>query len=170
MKKILLLVLALVLILGVLNNVYAFSGRATAQTILYNYCENTRNCVYSCNYHSINGYTTDQCGSFTVNGSISSGNYIISQSLFSTQLQSRLLFLLKRAGFANDVNFNLSTAFVNYITPLHFAKSAGTNSNIVTTSRLAVMAGLSSMVSNGDLKPFNQLIHLFVIHFEKINK
>ena len=113
---------------------------------------------YSCDERTINGYTTLECGSFTIHGNPSkTSNYLITESLFSTQLQNKLMFLLRRSGFANDGNFNLSTAFVNYI-------SSSRN------SRLKTIAALSRMVTTGYVKPFNELIYLFAKHLAKINK
>ena len=118
---------------------------------------------YSCNFHEVNGYMTDSCGSFVINGSLKNGDYIVSQSLFSTQLKNELLLLLRNSGFANDTNLNLTTAFINYVTPV-------SNKYSIKDMRLFTITGVSNMISNGYVRPFNELVNLFIKHFEKINR
>ncbi|MHB1702783.1 MAG: SEL1-like repeat protein [bacterium] len=139
------------------------SGLSKTERIIYKYIK-AHNISFNCNEHTVNDYVTQQCGSFTVNGDTSTNNYIISQSLFSTQLQHSLAFSLRNSGFGNYANVDLTTAFVNYING-HLEA----NDNI-GDGRLLTIAALSDMVGSGHLKPFNELVNLFVRHFERINK
>lgn len=48
-------------------------------------------------------------GSFLVAGNlVSGGSFIITQSLFSTQLQHQLVFMLKQNGYSNGLTINLT--------------------------------------------------------------
>jgi hypothetical protein len=143
-------------------NTVASNNQIEAWDIIAKY---TAGISYSCNFHEINGYKTNSCGSFVVSGSLKNGDYIVSQSLFSTQLKNELLLLLRNSGFANDTNLNLTTAFINYITPVSTSRKYS-----ISDMRLFTIAGVSNMISNGYVKPFNELVNLFVKHFEKINR
>jgi hypothetical protein len=123
---------------------------------------------FSCYRKQINTYTSYYCGSFTVRGSIGSGNYIVSQSLFSTYLQHQIVFLLNKKNFS-DSSLNLTTAFINYITPSNLVFNAAFKPEPVK-SKLSMMAGLNDMISKGRIKYFNELVNLFIKHFIKINR
>ena len=173
MKKISIFV-ALILILGFASQSFAkgffytvkngkesiiSANRAEATSIMQGYCSRHQYCstingIRKC----MNGYCTYTMGSFVVTGDpVSGNNFIITQSLFSTQLQNQLVFTLKQNGFSNASTMNLTTAFVSYITD-------------PDRSVLPTIQGLTDMVSSGNLKDFNELVNLFVKHFIKINK
>ncbi len=134
------------------------SNRYKAITIINNYCSRHNGCEIEYNDNDVNGYHTYSGSSFTLAGNpISGGNFMITQSLFSTQLQNQLVFMLKRNGYSNASTINLTTAFVSYITP--------SGKKVFST-----IQGLTDMVSSGNLKDFNTLVNLFVRHFIKINR
>ena len=158
------------------------SNRYKAINIMNNYCSRHNGCEVSSqetvvkNYAG-GGYSIYTSGDFTLTVSLHHANdFIITKSLFSTQLQHQLVFMLKQNGFPNAATMNLTTSFVAYITQpqvkkndLYYAyKMMGIkpfNKNILNT-----IQGLTDMVSTGDLKDFNELVNLFVRHLIKINK
>ena len=134
------------------------SNRGKAITIVENYCSRHNGCEMEYNDHDVNGYHTYSGSSFTLAGNpISGGNFMITQSLFSTQLQNQLVFMLKQNGFLNASTVNLTSAFVSYIT-------------LPGARVFSTIQGLTDMVSSGNLKDFNTLLNLFVKHFIKINR
>ena len=134
------------------------NNRYKAITIINNYCSRHNDCEIEYNDHDVNGYHTYSGSSFTLAGNpISGGNFMITQSLFSTQLQNQLVFMLKQDGFSNASTVNLTSAFVSYIT-------------LPGARVFSTIQGLTDMVSSGNLKDFNTLVNLFVKHFIKINR
>ena len=134
------------------------NNRYKAIAIINNYCSRHNGCEVKGYKHDQNGYYTYYYGSFVVSGDPTSGNnFMITQSLFSTQLQNQLVFILKQNGYSNASTMNLTTSFVSYITP-------------PGKEVLSRIQGLTDMVSSGNLKDFNELVSLFVKHFIKINK
>ncbi len=134
------------------------NNRYKAITIINNYCSRHNGCEMEYNDHDVNGYNTYSGSSFTLAGNpISGGNFMITQSLFSTQLQNQLVFMLKQNGFLNASTVNLTSAFVSYIT-------------LPGARVFSTIQGLTDMVSSGNLKDFNTLLNLFVKHFIKINR
>ena len=134
------------------------NNRYKAIAIMNNYCSRHGGCTYKGYENDQNGYYTYYEESFVVAGiPVSGSSFMITQSLFSTQLQNQLVFMLKQNGYSNASTMNLTTAFVSYITP--------------PGKRVLVrIQGLTDMVSSGNLKDFNELVNLFVKHFIKINK
>ena len=143
--------------------------RDKAFNILGNYCQKHNNCSVSYYKKCVNGYCTYSGSSFLIVGNPvirvkgkaglchpKWGNFIITQSLFSTQLQHQLVFTLKQNGYSNASQINLTTAFVSYITP---------NKTIFTT-----VQALNGMASSGDLKDFNELVNLYIKYFIRMNK
>ena len=134
------------------------SNRFKAMAIMIDYFHKHKSHVATGRSNCINGYCTYTMGSFVVVGKpISGDSFIITQSLFSTQLQKQLVFMLKRNGFSNASQINLTTAFVSYITP--------PGEEVFST-----IEGLTVMVSAGNLKDFNEMVNLFIKHFININK
>ncbi len=129
-----------------------------ALKIVNNYCLNHNDFEYHCDHHIKNNYATYACGSFIVAGNpISGDSFMVTQSLFSTQLQNQLVFMLKQNGYSNISTMNLTPSFISYITP--------PGKKVFPTIK-----GLTDMVSSGNLKDFNELVNLFVKHFIRINK
>ena len=174
MKKIILSLLVLsVLLIPTVTQAYQFDTKCIINTngncykvrkIMQVFCSKHHNdCNVSYYKHCINGYCTYDSSSFVIVGNTKDGNFIITRSLFSTQLQHQLVFMLKQNGYSNASTVNLTTAFVLYITPLQGKRPVG--SSILITTQI-----LNNMISSGNLKDFNELVNLFVKHFIKINK
>ena len=85
-------------------------NRNKAINIINNYCSRHQDCATSGSKRCVNGYCTYSMGSFVVAGNpVSGGSFIITQSLFSTQLQHQLVFMLKQNGYSNGSTINLTT-------------------------------------------------------------
>ncbi len=147
------------------------NNRYKAIQIMNNYCSRHNNCLAS--YNEIN-YTNNGRSIYTSSDFVltvplnAPDDFIITKTLFSTQLQNQLVFMLKQNGFSNASTINLTTAFVSYITQHSIVFKSNTklfNKNILST-----IQGLTNMVVTGDLKDFNELVNLFIKHFIKINK
>lgn len=154
--------------IGLTESAWA-GGNIPTDKIIENYCSNLPlfACAWSCSHDNTNGHITS-CRSFMVHGNIASGNYIISQSLFSGHLQEQILAQLRKDGYARAAKMyagiNLTAALVNYIAP---PVNMDYGDATVTGLRLQTMAALSNMVSRGDYKDFNHIAQVFAKHLEK---
>ena len=189
MKKISILI-ALILILGFASQSFAsyhYNNRYKAIQIMNNYCSRHNNCSVGCNETTYTnngvGYTIYTSGDFVLTVPFNApDDFIITKTLFSTQLQNQLVFMLKQNGFSNASTMNLTTAFVLYITQqpnkkgfFYLANKFNSivfksNTKLFNKNILSTIQGLTNMVATGDLKDFNELVNLFVKHFIKINK
>ncbi|RZV40272.1 MAG: hypothetical protein EVJ48_01900 [Candidatus Acidulodesulfobacterium acidiphilum] len=153
------------------------NNRYKAINIMNNYCLRHNNCSvgYNDTTYTNNGmgYTIYTSGSFMLTVPFNApDDFIITKTLFSTQLQNQLVFMLKQNGFSNASTMNLTTAFVSYITEPYKPKFSNIIENEKPFDRyvLNTIQGLTNMVATGNLKDFNELVNLFVKHFIKINK
>ena len=157
------------------------NNRYKAINIMNNYCLRHNNCSvgYNDTTYTNNGmgYDIYTSADFVLTVPFNApDDFIITKSLFSTQLQHQLVFMLKQNGFSNASTMNLTTAFVSYITQppnkksffyraSRYSKIKFFNKHILNTTQ-----GLTNMVATGDLKDFNELVNLFTRHLIKINK
>ena len=189
MKKIILSLVLAVLLIPMAAQAFQHIGnnRYKAIQIMNNYCSRHNNCSVGCNETTYTnngmGYTIYTSGDFVLTVPFNApDDFIITKTLFSTQLQHQLVFMLKRNGFSNASTMNLTTAFVSYITQqpnkkgfFYLANKFNSivfksNTKLFNKNILNTIQGLTDMVSSGDLKDFNELVNLFVKHFIKINK
>ncbi len=156
------------------------SNRYKAINIMNNYCSRHNGCKVRYSSEYVNGsYAIYKSGSFVLTDSMNNVNdFVITKSLFSTQLQHKLVFMSKQNGFSNASTMNLTTAFVSYITqPItkqnkdqYYLIRALGRKKVFNRSILNTIQGLTNMVATGNLKDFNELVNLFVRHLIKINK
>ena len=190
MKKFLFFLMFLSVITATAINANAASRTATAQAqaILSNYINSHNINIPPCNstYMEMgSGSEKITCGAIEINGQFTNGyNYSLKGAPFSSDLKSALLTFLKGSGFQDDANYNMTVAFVNWLTPIPpHCRPLYSNINMMPrvighycpdgslkSKRLNTIFGLTQMINQGDIVTFNHLVQLFALHIKHENQ